>query len=170
MDHYNRLDQKVRNHIQNLMNAENRTSDVDRELFAKDWIRKETVFLQHAQNLSEVDRIPTGTISPFLVLTVSGSLLGFSPETTDGRSLIYYSTGTRKTVPTQLVSEGVRLHYPVIKGEPLRLVKGPLKETSAVYRIALFADDSDKHPEGGKESVRKKTLMIADDWEKLHHE
>jgi hypothetical protein len=164
---FDHLDKAIQEQIDKLIASEGTDPVNSRDIHARQWIERESIFLKHAETLVPGQSVKVGSRSAFLILTVSGSLVGVSPDQAGVRTVIYYSSGLRKRIPDQLVMERVKPVLPVVVGSPLVFLDGPIKKTSNVYRIAAFPESAGNSMADTIETVKKKTMMITREWEAI---
>ena len=119
------------------------------ELLAEDWKEKEGAFDEQARSMG-MDRADECKDSSrgFLALTYSGSLVAVGPENGDKRKAVYVSIDRRRDVPARAESEDAVLGGSVVCGHEIVFDKGPVKKSSAIYRLALLPSAlalSDQH-------------------------
>lgn len=109
------------------------------ELLAEGWKEKEMAFDDQAQSMG-MDPAEENKDSSrgFLALTYSGSLVAVGPEDKGSRRAVYVSIDRRRDVPARAESESAVLGGPVTCGREIVFEKGPVKKSSAIYRLALL--------------------------------
>ncbi len=123
--------------------------DTSLELLAEDWREKEGAFDDQARSMG-MDQAEECKDSSrgFLALTYSGSLVAVGPENGDKRKAVYVSIDRRRDVPARAESEDAVLGGSVVCGHEIVFEKGPVKKSSAIYRLALLPSAlalSDQH-------------------------
>lgn len=113
------------------------------EKLAQGWLEKERAFVDEVakENLIEVESLSIDDEKGAVVLTYSGSLVLIGPKINDIRKTGYNSIGIRKDVPEMVTMEGSILEHDIRIKEPVVFEKGPVKSTSAVYKIAVCPDN-----------------------------
>ena len=109
------------------------------ELLAEGWREKETAFDDQARSMGmdQADECKDSSRG-FLALTYSGSLVAVGPDAGGSRRAVYVSIDRRRDVPSRAESEDAVIGGPVICGSEILFDKGPVKKSSAVYRLALL--------------------------------
>ncbi len=109
------------------------------ELLAEGWREKEKAFDDQARSMGmEQAEKCKDSSRGFLALTYSGSLVAVGPEDGGVRRAVYVSIDRRRDVPSRAESEDAVLGKSVSCGREITFKKGPVKKSSAVYRLALL--------------------------------
>lgn len=138
--------------------------DKSLDVLAAAWKEKESSFTKQItkMQMEETDFISFEEGSGFMVLTYSGSLIGSGPRIDDKRTILYVSVGMRKDVPEKAEKEGSVLAGDIKIGESVEFTKGPIKQSSPVYRIARISDKVAL--EDQTEQISEATLIIAEEF------
>ena len=131
---------------------------------ARGWLEKREAFDRQVETLGMIsaDDLEQSEARAFLVMTYSGSLLGVGPEESGKRQVMYASVGARKDVPDKAVSEESRLDGPVRLGEEVRLTGGPIKKSSAAYRLAVMPPRLSV--EDQREKIEEATQLLTEEF------
>ncbi len=114
-------------------------SDTSLELLAEGWKEKEGAFDDQARSMGmdQADECKDSSRG-FLALTYSGSLVAVGPDNGGSRRAVYVSIDRRRDVPARAESEDAVLGASVVCGQEIVFDKGPVKKSSAIYRLALL--------------------------------
>ncbi|MCK5248879.1 MAG: hypothetical protein KAJ98_02885, partial [Spirochaetaceae bacterium] len=114
-------------------------SDTSLELLAEGWKEKEGAFDDQARSMGmdQADECKDSSRG-FLALTYSGSLVAVGPDNGGSRRAVYVSIDRRRDVPARAESEDAVLGASVVCGQEIVFDKGPVKRSSAIYRLALL--------------------------------
>jgi len=134
--------------------------DKSLELLAEGWREKERAFDDQARSMG-MDQAEKCKDSArgFLALTYSGSLVAVGPDDGGHRRAVYVSIDRRRDVPSRAESEDAVLSGSVSCGMEIMFKTGPVKKSSAVYRLAVLPAAlalSDQH-----ERLEEATLALT---------
>lgn len=109
------------------------------DTLAQGWLDKEQAFDDQAGSLgmekAEESKDPG---RGFLALTYSGSLVAVGPIAGGQRRAVYVSIDMRRDVPARAESDNAVLSGNVAVGREIVFEKGPVRKSSAIYRLALL--------------------------------
>lgn len=162
---YESLDSNIQEHLQMILKSSGmEQGDKSLDVLAAAWKEKESSFTKQItkMQMEETDFISFEEGSGFMVLTYSGSLIGSGPRIDDKRTILYVSVGMRKDVPEKAEKEGSVLAGDIKIGESVEFTKGPIKQSSPVYRIARISDKVAL--EDQTEQISEATLIIAEEF------
>lgn len=162
---YMNLDKEIRNHLAMILKSSGMEENDDSlETLAAAWKEKEESFSRQIERMEmeETESIGEKESFGFMALTYSGSLIGSGPLGDDGRTVLYVSVGMRKDVPEKAEKPGSLIKGEVRKGEPINFIKGPVKQSSPVYRLARITDKIAL--EDQSEKISEATLVIAEEF------
>lgn len=162
---YESLEKNIQEHLQLIIKSSGmEQSDKSLEVLAAAWKEKESSFTKQITKLDmdETDFISTDDDSGFMILTYSGSLIGSGPSLEGKRTVLYVSVGLRKDVPEKAEKEGSLLAGDIKKGEAVEFKKGPIKQSSPVYRITRISNKVAL--EDQTEKISEATLIIAEEF------
>ena len=134
------LDPAIQEHLKSIGEfASLPPGEASLETLAACWLEKERAFDDRvrAMAMESVDESEDPDRG-FLALTFSGSLVAAGPISNGGRRAVYLSIDRRRDVPSRVESEDALLDGPVVRGRELSFRRGPVKRSSAVYRLALL--------------------------------
>lgn len=109
------------------------------ELLAEGWKDKEAAFDDQARSMGmDSAKECRDSSRGFLALTYSGSLVAVGPDAGGKRRAVYVSIDRRRDVPSRAESEDAEIAGSVKCGSEIQFDKGPVKKSSAVYRLAIL--------------------------------
>ncbi|MDF1568389.1 MAG: hypothetical protein RQ801_03095 [Spirochaetaceae bacterium] len=137
---FTNLDTAIQNHLRMIRESSGLPDDDDSlELLARGWREKESAFIEQVGTMGmEAADEATDLRRGFLALTQSGSLVAVGPDNNGARRAVYVSIDRRRDVPARAESEDARISGEVAKGKEIIFDKGPVKQSSAVYLLALL--------------------------------
>ena len=112
--------------------------------------------------MTEVDEFGTEEERGALFLTYSGSLLTIGPLVEQKRAVEYTSIGIRQDVPEQASAEATTLDGDVSVDSIAKFSNGPIRTSSAIYMIAVAAEELAPEEEG--ELLAEVTKVLAEDF------
>ncbi|AFG38868.1 hypothetical protein [Spirochaeta africana] len=132
------------------------------EAIAQGWLQKQELF---AEKTAELDMESVDDILPdfergALLLTYSGSLLTVGPLVGDGRWVEYTSIGLRHDVPDSAESQDTGINQAILLDEPASFTRGPIQQSSPIYRIAIHREHLD--PEEEQQRLSSATQIISE--------
>ena len=134
------LDKAIRDHLKAILAGSGLPEGPESlELLAEGWLEKERAYDDQvaSMGMSGADE----ALDPsrgFLAITYSGSLVAVGPDEGGERRAVYVSIDRRRDVPGRAESDDAVLDGPVAVGREIAFAKGPVKKSSAVYRLALL--------------------------------
>jgi hypothetical protein len=110
------------------------------EKIAEAWLGKMSAFEDQLEGLSmeEVEILAKDEPKGALAITYSGSIVNLGPLVGGTRKVEYSSVGLRKDVPASATKDGSRLSKDISPDQAIEFDVGPVKSTSAIYKIAVF--------------------------------
>ena len=162
---YDSLDKNIQEHLEFIVKSSGmEQGEQSLEVLAAAWKEKESSF---TKQITRMEMEETGLISSdedcgFMILTYSGSLIGSGPVIDGSRTVLYVSVGMRKDVPEKAEKAGSILLSDIKTGEPVEFSKGPIKQSSPVYRIARISNKI--AIEDQTEKISEATLIIAEEF------
>jgi len=134
------LESSIQKHLKIIMESSGLPEDEKSlELLAEGWRDKEAAFDDQARSMGmEQAEKCKDSARGFLALTYSGSLVAVGPEDGGKRRAVYVSIDRRRDVPSRAESEDAVLSGSVSCGGEIAFKKGPVKKSSAVYRLAVL--------------------------------
>ncbi|HOO71319.1 MAG TPA: hypothetical protein PK926_06115 [Spirochaetota bacterium] len=151
-EYLNQIPETVQEHLRDIVKISGLdNSDESLERMAEAWIEKKNAFEKEIDSagMDEVDYLEKDDNRGALVMTYSGSLVNIGPVVGEKRKTSYTSIGLRKDVPDAAEEDASSLSSDVLIDEEVQFEKGPVRKTSAVYKIAVYndsleADDQEK--------------------------
>lgn len=109
------------------------------ERLAQGWAEKLRLFEEktQAEGMTEVERLGQDDPKGCVALTYSGSLILVGPQDEGVRKCVYNSIGIRKDVPDSVAKDDSKLAGDVLIEHPVEFEQGPVKSTSAIFKIAV---------------------------------
>jgi len=95
-------------------------------------------------------------------MTYSGSLLTLGPMVEGERQAEYTSIGLRKDVPDSAGDKSASLAEDVRIDEPVVFSKGPIRKSSAVFKIAVLKEHLE--PKEESERLSEATQILSEDF------
>lgn len=137
---FNSLEKAIQAHLKMILDTSGLpTGEESLDTLAKGWLEKEQAFDDQAGSLgmerAEASKDPG---RGFLALTYSGSLVAVGPAAGGQRRAVYVSIDMRRDVPARAESDNAVLSGNVAVGREIVFEKGPVKQSSAIYRLALL--------------------------------
>jgi hypothetical protein len=161
-EHFEQIPQSIQEHIKDILKTSGLPDTTESlDVMSEAWLKKKDVFETEIEKLEmeEVDMLARDDTHGALVLTYSGSLVNIGPLSESGRKVEYVSIGLRQDVPETAAEDASILAGDVFINEEIEFDKGPVKMTSAAYKIALL-----KNPVNAKQetkSLSKATMIIS---------
>jgi len=161
-EHFNQIPQNIQEHIRDILitsGLPNTPESLD--LMSEAWLRKKDAFESEIEKLGmeEVDMLGKDDFHGVLVLTYSGSLINIGPLIENSRRVEYASIGLRQDVPETARDDNAMLACDVFIDEEIEFEKGPIKMTSAAYKIALCKDPV--NPDQESKALSKATMILS---------
>ncbi|ADN01653.1 hypothetical protein [Spirochaeta thermophila] len=144
MEVFNSLAPVIQEHIKQMAKTTGLPlEDETYEKLAKAWVEKEKAFQEALQEhrFEEVSFFGKDDPRGLLVLTYSGSLLSIGPLKDGKRRVEYTSIGLRTDVPDSAVKEDSDLAEDVETDAVVKFSRGPIQQSSPVYKIAVFSEE-----------------------------
>jgi nucleoid DNA-binding protein len=166
---YARLPEEIRKQIDSLAEEADMKSLPDiRERLAANWESKYELFESQVRllEMAELPALKAGDPRGFLAITYSGSILSVGPLAPLGRWIEYVPIKLRKDVPEIVSGESAQIDGAVSRDSSLLFLKGPLKSTSSVYRIAACAEGID--PEEQDRRIREAAIFLTHGFIKMN--
>lgn len=113
------------------------------ETIAEAWLEKKRIFEEEIQkqSMEEVDEFGQDEERGALVMTYSGSLLTLGPLTDEARKVDYLSIGLRQDVPESAHHDTAKLSQDLAIDEVASFAPGPIKQSSAIFKIAVASEE-----------------------------
>lgn len=164
----NYLDQipaDIQDHVRNIAKTSGLPEgDESVELIAQGWLEKKAVFEEKLAELKmeEVDTFSKDAKGGALVLTYSGSLVTVGPLVGGVRLVEYTSIGLRQDVPESASNDRSHLADDLCLDEPASFSPGPIKKSSALFKIAVTTEKLS--PEKETEKLLEATQILTEEF------
>ena len=161
-EYFEQIPQNIQEHIKDILKTSGLPDTPESlDAMSEAWLKKKEAFETEIEKLEmeEVDMLARDDTHGALVLTYSGSLVNIGPLSESGRKVEYVSIGLRHDVPETAAEDSSILAGDVLVDEEIEFDKGPVKMTSAAYKIALC-----KNPVNAKQetkSLSKATMLLS---------
>ncbi|AEJ61723.1 histone family protein DNA-binding protein [Spirochaeta thermophila DSM 6578] len=169
MNTFDRLPYEIQRQIEMLLQEQDpAVRDELKERYALAWEKKFQLFTSQTQSLGMqmLGRVEADDPRGLIILTYSGSLISLGPVREDRRWLEYASIKFRSDVPESIRAEDVRLAAPVEEGKTASFEGSALKQSSAVYKIAVC--DPSLAPAEQERRVREATIYLTNGFVKIN--
>jgi nucleoid DNA-binding protein len=166
---YARLPAEIRKQIDSLAEDPDMKKLPDiREKLAVNWEGKYELFESQVRLLEMVELpvLEAGDPRGFLAITYSGSILSVGPLAPLGRWIEYVPIQLRRDVPDIVSGEAAQIDGAVARDASLLFLKGPLKSTSSVYRIAACAEGIGSEEQGRR--IREAAIFLTHGFMKMN--
>ncbi len=163
------LPQEIKSHMESLISSSNLPDTGEfRDLLADTWDRKGILFEQQTRflRMELIDSFGMDDERGIIVLTYSGSIISIGPKEEGQREVEYASIHLRSDVPKTISIQSAELAEDVRGGRAIQFSKGPLKKTSAVYKIAVC--DESVPPEQQKDRIREGMIFLTNGFMKIN--
>jgi len=162
---FDSLDNAIQNHLKGIMPQTNlEDTDESLEMLAQSWLEKQQAFENEIETIGmeEAESFGKDEERGCLLMTYSGSLLTIGPKIEEGRKIKYVSIGLRNDVPQTAESEGADLKNDVELAQEVEFTSGPIKKSSAIFKIAVTVEELEYEEEN--EKLSEVTQIITDDF------
>ncbi|HUW71455.1 MAG TPA: hypothetical protein VMX33_14610 [bacterium] len=165
MDTFNSLSPEIQQHLKQIAKTSGLPqTDESHEQLAVAWKDKETIFEKTLADNKLLDMAFYGRAEPrgALVLTWSGSIINIGPLVDGNRRCEYTSIGLRADVPPAATDEASELSADLEVDEPVQFLRGPIKTSSPVYKIAIASEALE--PEAEEAMLTQVSQDLAEDF------
>jgi len=134
------IPQNIQGHIKEITKTSGLPNDEESlEKIAQAWIEKKNLFEDQIKTsgMEELKELPKDDAKGCLALTYSGSLVNIGPLVDGVRHVEYTSIGVRSDVPGAAEKDGSKLSKNVKVDSTIEFEVGPVKSTSAIFKIAV---------------------------------
>ena len=159
------LPPEIQVHIKQITSASGLPDDEESyEKMAQGWLEKKRIFEEETakQDMVEVESLAVDHEQGGVALTFSGSLVLIGPLIDGLRKAAYNSIGVRKNVPDAMVQENSALANEVAVNKPIEFETGPVKSTSAIYKIAVCKEEV--ATEVQEEKISEVTVIMTEEF------
>jgi hypothetical protein len=160
-----KIPEKVRDHIRSIAAGSGLPEGEEAvETIAGAWLEKKEIFEKQIaeSGMEEVDELPHDSENGALLMTYSGSLLTIGPLEDDLRRVEYRSIGLRQDVPESAEMEESKLKEDVAVDEVASFDPGPIKQSSAIFKIAVPKEELS--PEEESELLASLTQVVTQEF------
>lgn len=165
METFNNLSAVIQNHIKQIAKTSGMPSGEETwESLALAWVEKNQCFEDGIaeNNLEETQFFQKDSEKGAVVLTYSGSLITIGPLVDGKRHAEYTSIGLRTDVPASATEDKSVLSSDIEVDSVAAFSKGPIQQSSPVYKIAISTENLDAAEE--EELLTQVTQDIAEDF------
>ena len=162
---FNQIPSHIQDHVRDLTKASDMSDDEEYlELISEAWLEKKRIFEERIESMEmeEIKSFEQADDQGVLALTYSGSLINIGPKIDDNRQLEYMSVGLRADVPDSVVEPSADLADDIVLDEPINFSRGRVKNTSAIFKIAILKDDLE--PEEQQEKLSEVTQILLNEF------
>lgn len=164
-DILNQLPPQIQSHVKHIT-GQSGLPDTDEsyEKIAQGWLDKKDAFEKemHAQGLVDAESLDKEDAKGGVALTYSGSLVLVGPLKDGNRKSGYNSIGMRKNVPESIVQDDASLAKDIALGQPIEFENGPVKKTSAIYKLAVCPETLALEEQ--EEKISDATIIITQEF------
>jgi hypothetical protein len=164
-ENFDKLSDTIKRHLRQIIKTSGLPEGDDSlELLAQGWLEKEQAFDDQVleRRMEIVESVPRDEEQGFLLMTYSGSLLTFGPLQGEGRMAEYTSIGLRQDVPETAEEEVAVLAEDVNLDDVVKFEKGPVKQSSPVFKIAMAPEEMDAEEQ--MELLSDVTQVLTEDF------
>ncbi|HOT61427.1 MAG TPA: hypothetical protein PLU93_01035 [Treponemataceae bacterium] len=150
METFNTLSPVIQNHVKQIAKTSGMpVNDETYESLAVAWMEKKQCFEDSIadHNFEDVSFFSRDEARGALALTYSGSLINIGPLVDGVRRVEYTSVGLRTDVPASAVDEASELSSDVETDAVVSFKKGPIQQSSPIFKIAISAEKLDAEEE-----------------------
>lgn len=161
-EHLENIPEHIRAHIRKITATSGLPDEEDSiDRIAAGWLEKQQAFEAKMAQLSmdDWDEYAKEEERGALIMTYSGSLLTLGPLVNEHRSADYLSIGLRQDVPSSASDPESRLAEDVRIDSPVVFAKGPVHQTSSVFKIAVLT--ADLEPEEEARQLQEATQVLT---------
>ncbi|MBN2041049.1 MAG: hypothetical protein JW864_13485 [Spirochaetes bacterium] len=159
----------IQSHLREIIQTSGlENNDESLEKMAQAWLEKQKAFEENieSQSMEELDTFSKDDERAVLVMTYSGSLLNAGPIKDSGRNIEYTSIGIRADVPNSAVGDNAVFSDDVEVDKELSFESGPIKSTSAVFKIAVCKENASFEEQ--EETLKNVTEVLEEEFTKIN--
>jgi len=159
---YNQIPVEVQSHLKDIIQSSGLpNSDESLEMMSEAWIEKKNAFEREIESIGmeEIDFLEKDDSRGALIMTYSGSLINIGPVSDGKRKAQYSSIGLRGDVPDMAENDESKLHSDITLDDVIEFERGPVRSTSAVFKIAVCKDMLDAEEQ--EETISNATLILT---------
>lgn len=169
MSVFESLSTEIQDHLKQIATSSGLPLDDESyERMASAWLEKKAAFetTLKEKNLVEVTFFSKEEDRGVLALTWSGSIINIGPLVDGKRKSEYTSIGLRADVPPSASDDASELSVDIELDQPMGFVKGPIKTSSPIYKIAVTCDELP--PEEEEALLTRVTQDLAEDFVEIN--
>lgn len=159
------IPENIQGHIRDITKSSGLDeSEESVEKMAEAWLEKKGIFETKIKvlGMEELSHLDMDDEKGVIALTYSGSLINVGPLVDGRRTVMYMSIGIRGDVPDSVKGSNGKLARDINIDEEIEFASGPIKSTSAIYKIAackgnLIAYEQEK-------TLTKATQIITEEF------
>jgi hypothetical protein len=164
-EYLDKLSDKVRVHLLQIAKSVGIPDDPETlEQMARGWDEKMESFqnLVSEKGMEELESMDKDDSRGALLITYSGSILSIGPMEETFRNVEYSSIGMRTDVPETAQDEESEIKADIAIDEPVYFLKGPIQQSSPIYRIAVMNESIAKEEQ--EELLSEITKVLSEDF------
>lgn len=168
-NYFAELPEEIQRQITMLLEEGGKTLDEDaRERYAHVWKTKFELFNGQIASIGMeiVEKLEKADARGAIILTYSGSLVSLGTAQDGKRWLEYASIKFRGDVPDFIKGNGVSLVGPVVQGSIAEFEGSPLKQSSAIYRVAVCPQGTSETDQ--EQRIREATIYLTNGFIKIN--
>ncbi len=162
---FDQIPAHIQEHVRELTKSADLGDDEEYlELISEAWLEKKRIFEEQIESnqMEEIESFEQGDDRSVLALTYSGSLINIGPKVEGDRQLEYTSVGLRADVPDAVTEPSTDLAGDVTLDQPVNFSHGRVKSTSAIFKIAVLAEEME--PEEQLVKMGEVTQILVDEF------
>jgi hypothetical protein len=159
---YNQIPAEVQSHLKDIIQTSGLPdTEESLEQLSEAWVEKKKAFEREIESIGmeEIDYLEKDDTRGALIMTYSGSLVNIGPINDGKRKAQYSSIGLRHDVPDMAENESSVLNNDINLDEAVEFKKGPVRSTSAAFKIAVCKDILDAGEQ--EETIGNATLILT---------
>jgi hypothetical protein len=166
---FNQIPVNLQDHLRDITKSSRlEFNDESLEKMAEAWMDKKNAFEEKIESLSmeELDCLGKDDEHGALIMTYSGSLLNAGPVQDGVRSIEYTSIGIRTDVPKSAKGNNAVFSEDVEVDKEIKFKSGPIKSTSAVFKIAVCNDEAGAEEQ--EETLKNATIALEEEFTNIN--
>jgi len=164
-ENFEQLSDTIQDHLRQIVKTSGLPANEESlELLARGWLEKEKAFDDQVleRSMEIVESVSTDEEQGYLLMTYSGSLLTFGPLQGETRRAEYTSIGLRRDVPETAEEDASVLGQDIELDDVVRFEKGPVKQSSPVFKIAMAPEQME--PAAQIDLLSEVTQVLTEDF------
>lgn len=170
-ENIDQLPENIKQHLHNITKSSGLPdNEASFNLIANNWIEKNEMFEGQIRSLDmvEINSFKKDDLRPAILLSYSGSLVSLGPDSNGKRWIEYASIKLRQNVPNLLVGNNAELNNDIFVDYSAEFDKGPIKATSALYKIAVCKEDLDLKDQ--EDRIKEATIFLTNGFIKINRD